>query len=337
MTTTTTTRTRTRRTRRVLAAAAVAGAALLAPAMLASSAQAATPVKVLSYNINQLSIGKKSSDPFDTRAGWAEEVIRSRNADVVILNEAFNGAAEDLVESLKDLYPYATPNVGRYCDLAKRKGWDSASGPCSSSPFVIRGGVVVLSKDPILEQHQLVYENSSRDTWDWNANKGAALVKIDRGGTPVWVAGTHLQADEDEVEADVRRAQLDELWNWASAKVKESGGSGTVLLGGDLNMPYYAGEAANAPSGFSLGTATWETGTPSVNCERNRTRCEENDFEVNAPNAYRDSLDYLGYLRGPQESGFVSPAGQPTVTAIETPEGKSASDHYPVEATFQVG
>lgn len=195
----------------------------------------AEPLNVMAYNIMQLSVQDWDQA---NRAQRLPAAITSlpTTPDVLLISEAFNGEAEQALAALATSYPYQTPNVGQDCS---GKGWDSFAGPCSNSPFVIRGGVVIVSKYPIVRQEAQVFSHSLKGSWDYYANKGFAYVEIVKNGEPFHLIATHLQAthdDDTQAEHQVRLGQLGEIKQFIDAKQIPS--SEAVIVGGDMNVEW---------------------------------------------------------------------------------------------------
>ncbi|MDH6703922.1 endonuclease/exonuclease/phosphatase family metal-dependent hydrolase [Kitasatospora sp. MAA19] len=341
-----------RRTATALTSAAAA--ALLfggtAPTASAGTQAGATTLSVLAFNVDlgTAVVDSTQNEQAARRTPVIEQIVRQHNADVVVLDEQFNNSSTaDINSKLADLYPYRTPVVGQTCSGG---GWTGVSGNCSSSWFVINGGTMILSKYPITAQYAHVFANSTYGTWDYHADKGAALVRVNKNGSSAWVVGTHLQADESDVSTDTtqstRLGQLAEIRAWVDGIV---GSSAPVLIGGDLNVEYFHGQSrgdyANAQSavGGVLGTPATDPSQPrtTMDCPVSAWCQYMADVET-FPKDYRDDLDYLGYLNAP---GRPVPAAMSTVKidfdpqAGWTPGGQDTlapSDHYPVEATFQL-
>ncbi|MFD7335564.1 sphingomyelin phosphodiesterase [Streptomyces violascens] len=329
------------------AAALVGGTVLLAPAADADTNAATLSVFAWNVDLGTAVIDSTQNEKAAQRTPVIESIVRQHSADVVILDELFNHTStDDISAKLADLYPYRTPVVGQTCSGG---GWNGVSGNCSNSWFVINGGTMILSKYPITAQYAHVFSNSTSGTWDYNANKGAALAQIDKNGTKTWVVGTHLQADQSNTSTDTTQAtrlrQLGEIRDWVNGIV---GASAPVLLGGDLNVEYTHGKSrgdfANAQSavGGSLNTAATASPQTTMDCSVSAWCQYMADVET-FPKDYRDNLDYLGYLNAP---GRPAPTALPDVTTDFDPQAgwtpgqldtRSPSDHYPVEATFQLG
>ncbi|MFE0463178.1 sphingomyelin phosphodiesterase [Kitasatospora sp. NPDC058965] len=341
-----------RRTAAVLGSAVVASALLSGTAVAAPAAvPAGSTLSVFAWNVDLGTsvVDWSQNEQAATRTPVIESIVRQHSDDVVVLDELFNhDSTNDIIAKLADLYPYHTPVVGQDCSGG---GWTGISGNCSTSWFVINGGTMILSKYPIAAQYAHVYTASTSGTWDYNANKGAVLAQINKGGVKTWVAGTHLQADQDGTSTDTtqatRLAQLGEVRSWANGIV---GGSAPVLFGGDLNVEYYHGQGrgdfANAQNavGGVLGSPALDPNQTltTMDCTVSAW-CQYMAGVETFPTDYRDDLDYLGYLNAP---GRPTPLALPRVVADLDPQAgwapgqldtRSPSDHYPVEATFQLG
>ncbi|MEU9047214.1 MULTISPECIES: sphingomyelin phosphodiesterase [unclassified Kitasatospora] len=340
-----------RRTATALTSAAAA--ALLvggtAPAATAGTPASPTTLSVFAFNVDlgTAVVDSTQNEQAARRTPVIEQIVRQHNADVVILDEQFNNSSTaDINAKLADLYPYRTPVVGGTCS----GGWTGISGNCSNSWFVINGGTMILSKYPIAAQYAHVFANSTYGTWDYHANKGAALVKVTKNGSAAWVVGTHLQADESDVSTDTtqstRLGQLSEIRAWVDGIV---GSGAPVLIGGDLNVEYVHGRgrgdytnAQNAVNGV-LGTPATDPGQnlTTMDCSVSAW-CQYMSGVETFPKDYRDDLDYIGYLNAPDRP---VPTGMSTVKVDFDPQAgwapgqldtNAPSDHYPVEATFQL-
>jgi endonuclease/exonuclease/phosphatase family metal-dependent hydrolase len=332
-------------------AALLGGTAQTASAATPAAVPAGSTLSVFAWNVDlgTAVVDWSQNEQAATRTPVIESIIRQHNDDVVILDEAFNNTStSDITSNLADLYPYHTPVVGETCSGG---GWNGISGNCSSSPFVINGGTMILSKYPIAAQYAHVYSNSTSGTWDYDSNKGAALAEINKNGVTTWVAGTHLQADQSGTSTDTtqatRLAQLGEVKSWVNGIV---GSSAPVLFGGDLNVEYFHGQSRGdyANSQAAVGGVL---GTPATNPNPQLTTmdcvvsawCQYMAGVETFPTDYQDDLDYLGYLNA---SGRPTPVALPQITTDFDPQAgwttgqldtNSPSDHYPVEATFQLG
>ncbi|MFF3071160.1 sphingomyelin phosphodiesterase [Kitasatospora sp. NPDC057936] len=336
-------------------------AALLSPAAVgtAAAAESAAPsLSVMAFNVEQLPsitelAGTPGSDRRAERREAAAVVIKRENADVVVLDEAFNKYAQAMrAMELKEVYPYQTSLVGEYCSGSGR--WTSYEGNCSNSPFVVNGGVTLLSKYPILESHQLVYRNSDSKTSDYKSNKGAALARLSVNGQSVWVAGTHLQADEEGSSPvgntrKVRLEQLKELRAWASDKA----GGAPVVVAGDFNVEYYTTDPKNghapgtgvsgevAKANEALGGVLATPGTTGYTYDMvDNPRAGLRDDKDNGYAKYRNRLDYIGYIKGTGTQPSFSDeriVGYDGLRKGGDPLAEIPSDHQPIVSRVTVG
>lgn len=168
-------------------------------------------LNVLSYNIYMLTPPIAFTDQ-STRAEFIADHVHGY--DVIIINEAFDNAARDiLTTNLMVEYPYFTAVVDEPGSLED-------------------GGVLIYSKWPIGYSEDIVYSDCDGD--DCLAAKGAMYARIDKLGTNYHVFGTHTQAWADPVNVATRQAQMTQLKNFVDAKNIPS--NEAVILGGDFNV-----------------------------------------------------------------------------------------------------
>jgi len=184
--------------------------------------------------------------------------------------------------------------------------------------------VVVLSRLGLYEQHELVFAAYHRGTLDSWANKGCVLIRTDG---PLWVAATHLQADQPgtppaQTQA-VRLAQLGEIRRLVAAKVPAGA---PVLLVGDLNVAHGTDHvAAGAAVGGRLEP---DGGIHEPTFDGTANPLTRRDFPDQ-----RHVLDYVGCI---DENG-TRPVPRIRTETIRYTAGEEASDHYPVLATITTG
>ncbi|MFE2724757.1 sphingomyelin phosphodiesterase [Kitasatospora sp. NPDC059327] len=234
------------RAARAAAACAVA-AALLVPCAAAQAAtpQAAAttaaptvaPLDVLTYNVFLMSKNLYPNWGQDYRAKAIAAADVFRGHDVVVLQEAFDNAASDLLTSQASAaYPYHTPVVGR-----STSGWDATGGSFSSTTPE-DGGVTLLSKWPILRKEQYVFKDACGS--DWWSNKGFVYAVLNVNGQRTHVIGTHLQSTDTGCSAGqpaaIRAAQLKAMKSFVDGKNIPA--AEPVLIAGDLNIDSHGSE-----------------------------------------------------------------------------------------------
>ncbi|TDD57851.1 hypothetical protein E1263_21830 [Kribbella antibiotica] len=255
---------------------------------------------LITYNILQLPLLGSAR-----RAGLAAQVLAAADVDIVVLNEAFNRPARRLVAELSSRGYAVTPEVGR-----KHRRWGTLVG----------GGVYIASRLPILEQHQHRYRAYQPLTSDALSNKGAALVAVETPVGRLWLAGTHLQADERGSHHAVRMRQLAELREFVAGTA--SAGE-PVLVVGDLNVEYHGPDPAEADAALGGTISTGAIHEATFDGSRNRVISGRD-------RAYCNVLDYIGTIGSSQRLEIT------TRTLIDD-NTRDASDHFPVLGTVTIG
>lgn len=275
-----------------------------------------TLVRLLAFNILQMPLGAGSW----RRAALAERAIMQAAADVVVLNEAFSRPAGALVARLGTRGYHTTSHLGRVGG-----SWDGRSGRTGTVSRLVGGGVYVLSRYPIVARHEHVYRALRATTTDALSNKGVALVSLALPSGPLWVAATHLQADEHGDGHAVRLAQLGELRALVAATVPAGD---PVVIAGDLNVEYAGkagaalADAARAVDGHLAPHGPIHA--PTFDAATNAIAARDSP-------GYSHVLDYVGVLHGEGR-----PPLRITTETRRFDEDGDASDHFPVLATIAV-
>ena len=131
-------------------------------------------LRILSYNIKCLPriIRRAHHYPLK-RAPIIPQYVIEENPDIVVFQEAFDGAADRILKKkLKAKYPYILGPVN------KKAG------------FKINGGVLICSKYPMRKLGTVQY--SQCDDFDCWARKGVMLVEVTIGNHTFQIAGTHM-------------------------------------------------------------------------------------------------------------------------------------------------
>ncbi|SHN34169.1 Endonuclease/Exonuclease/phosphatase family protein [Streptomyces yunnanensis] len=297
------------------------------------------------------------------RAEVAATALGRYGGDINILTEGFGGGAiggvfpactGGVVDKIRGFT--RTDQVGRVCDASSgTPAWDSVTGKCRTNFLTINGGVIILVRDSmasITSRHQLIFRNFHKGTYDRYSNKGAALVECSDLGTQqkFFVVGTHLQADEGDVNIEethrTRVKQLKEIKSWVASKVGESPDA-PIIIAGDMNVEYYCtdpedGHAPRIDLGKSpkIDEANAALGgviDPVENIHRFSYDCLRNSRARNEAGAgfekYQNVLDYIGYM-GADGQG-ITPSIETEVvyyddTGLDDP---IPTDHQLVRAT----
>ncbi|MFB6617200.1 sphingomyelin phosphodiesterase [Streptomyces sp. NPDC085524] len=307
-------------------AATTAPAATAAPSSEVSAA-AAPRLSVLSYNVFLMSKNLYPNWGQDHRAAEIPKASFFQGHDVVVLQEAFdNGASDALKANAAAQYPYATPVVGR-----SKSGWD-ATGGAYSSTTPEDGGVMVLSKWPIIRKEQVVYKDACGA--DWWSNKGFAYVVLNVNGTKVHVVGTHAQSTDPGCSAgeaaEMRARQfrsIDAFLDGKNIPANEQ-----VIVAGDMNVDSRTPELASMLANADLAASDTRTGHPySFDTALNSIA------NYRYPTDPREDLDYVLYRKGNArpagwENNVVKEESAPwTVSSWGTSYTyTNLSDHYPL-------
>ncbi|MDX8362693.1 sphingomyelin phosphodiesterase [Cytobacillus sp. IB215316] len=279
--------------------------------------------KLLQHNVFLLPTYITSWGQAD-RAKMIGEADYMKNQDAIILNELFdNSASETLLSKLEEEYPFQTPVSGRSKD-----GWDETLGFYSN--FVPEdGGVSIVSKWPIVEQIQYVYEKGCGA--DYFANKGFVYAKIQKNDYFYHIIGTHAQADDtgcgDGEDASIRQTQFQEISNFVKEKnipIEE-----VVFLGGDFNVIMDNEEEytemletlnVDPPGEYTGHSSTWDPETNGI-------------LGYEYPDFGPQHLDYIFVEKDHAQPSLwvneVLNVKSPVWTAILN-EYNEYSDHYPV-------
>ena len=184
---------------------------------------------IVSYNVHCVPVpGGCGKHHLESVAEYARMLATQHDASVFVFNELFvDRARRALLEGLRRSSPaWRASPIG-----------NGARG----SKLLVGSGVVIAWRDDRLRvdgrMHEIMY--SSCCQFDCLSRKGAIHLKfLTRGGTPIHVIGTHLQAWEiPGMCAGVRRSQTDHLGNMLK-NLRQSGRISPgepVVLAGDFN------------------------------------------------------------------------------------------------------
>ncbi|AYV55400.1 sphingomyelin phosphodiesterase [Leptospira kmetyi] len=279
-------------------------------------------IKILTHNVYMLP---------NLISNWgqterAERIATSdyiKNQDLIVFEETFDtNARKILLDGIRSQYPYQTDVIGRTKD-----GWNSTLGNYRSAS-ITNGGVVIVSKWPIEEKIQYVFNNPGCGA-DWFSNKGFAYVRIDKNGKKIHLIGTHVQAADSacsDLGRSVRAEQFTDIKNFIASKGISN--QETVLIAGDLNVVKGTSEYydilsilnVNEPK-YSGVPFTWDTHT-------NETTAYSNE------DAAPEYLDYILVSKtNSQPPVWQNLAYDPISSRTWNVSGYTSdefSDHYPV-------
>jgi endonuclease/exonuclease/phosphatase family metal-dependent hydrolase len=170
--------------------------------------------KILTWNIQMLptfpdvaKLRKKQ----ELRAPWIIDYLNAQDYDVVVLQEVIDKKMTALLkEGLKSQYPHVVSADGTL-------GFTGCSG-----------GILFAAKIPLKYVAHIAYKNITGV--DRMAEKGCVLVEAQLDGVRFQIAGTHLQAGDD----DARRKEVPEIYEGIIGPHKTDGVP--QLLAGDMNI-----------------------------------------------------------------------------------------------------
>ncbi|MDJ0382652.1 sphingomyelin phosphodiesterase [Streptomyces sp. G-G2] len=310
-----------------LAAAALAVTSAPAASATESGAATAPRLNVLTYNTFMMSTSLYPNWGQDIRSREIPKASFFQGHDVVVLQEAFDNSTSDALKAnAAAQYPYQTPVVGRGKD-----GWD-ATGGAYSSTTPEDGGVMILSKWPVVRKEQYVYKDACGS--DWWSNKGFAYVVLNVNGAKVHVVGTHAQSTDSGCKAgeaaQMRSRQFKNIDAFLDAKNIPAGEQ--VIVAGDMNVDSRSAEYASMLADADLAGADARTGHPySFDTAANSIA------NYRYPTDPREDLDYVLYRKGNARpanwnNNVVKEQAAPwTVSSWGTSYTyTNLSDHYPV-------
>lgn len=136
--------------------------------------------------------------------------------DAIVFQEAFDDEARGLlILGLAGEYPYRTRILGADVGLEQD------------------GGVIILSKWPIVREDQRVFPNCAGD--DCRAQKGVVYALINKSGRCHHVFGTHAQAEDRHWE--LRNDQFRVIKDFITSQHIRS--NEPVIIAGDMNVDRY--------------------------------------------------------------------------------------------------
>lgn len=234
-------------------------------------------------------------------------VLKEEDYDVVVLQEVFDKKATRMLkDSLFTRYP-------------------NRFGSRKSGLFKTHGGVLVLSKHPILAVDRVHYTKALG--YDKRARKGAWLTEIKKDGFVFQVTGTHCQSGGGEESHAVRLSQLKQI----EALLDASRRKGVPqFIAGDLNVNKF-----NQPRYHSLLTILKAKDGEIPGCG---TTCNlrNNDLKEVSMHAQPKIIDYI-LVRG--ESNVIIQRNVKRFRGNWTKgkwKGTFLSDHEAIEAQILI-
>lgn len=183
------------------------------------AAEATDPhaLNVLAYNV-YMRPSELFFDDQSVRSKYIHDHVHGY--DAILFEEVFDDDQRTvLLNKLAPEYPYQSTIV----DIANHGALDPVQD----------GGVLIVSKWPIITQDQLLWGNTCNQD-DCLAYKGVKYVKINKLGRNYHLFGTHMDAFNEQVDVDIRKTQLTMFKNYVDSKGIPA--DEAVIMGGDLNV-----------------------------------------------------------------------------------------------------
>jgi endonuclease/exonuclease/phosphatase family metal-dependent hydrolase len=260
----------------------------------------ATEFTVLTYNVFMRAPTWVFRDDHDWRARQIPNFLLGY--DAVVLQEAFSDSHRaDMLAALQSEYPYDSGILDKNELLSQN------------------GGVIILSRWPIIKDDQYVFE--ACDGSDCLVNKGVKYIEVEKNGVRVHLFGVHLQAQAEY--AISRRAQFPQLQYFIERQ--DVPRDELLLVAGDFNVDYFSDASdqefsqLTAQSGLVLAEAS---PSPSYD-KRSNTYVED---------AVTERLDYVFY-----SSRNRVPTQASNQVLYFRVEGTDLSDHHAVLGRFELG
>ncbi|WP_330924321.1 endonuclease/exonuclease/phosphatase family protein [Candidatus Sororendozoicomonas aggregata] len=196
------------------------------------------PVILHSSKDNELTINAYNIKAFPNYIGTALDLnkmnsrisymIKSdtlKHADILSFEEAWDKKIRDkLIAGFKKEYPYSYSPIPRHSYLKP-----------------LYSGLLILSKYPIVKKYFLNYQDHQRlVNADYFSNKGAAFVRIKKGGRFYNIIATHVQSGGDKKAIAARHEEFSlirkHIINNRDLNISSSN---PLILVGDLNTDFY--------------------------------------------------------------------------------------------------
>ena len=291
-------------------------------------------LRFLQYNVkwspNITHIGK--NDFANERAKILAEQLSEY--DVICLNEAYSYVGSPVVPFIKTM---------------KSKGFKYVKRlpPASIMSFeLVDGGVLVLSKYPILQHDTLTYELNVGN--DMVVAKGMLYVRVQTGpGTHVHVFATHLQRTYKNSYLDCRTVRFSQLYAFNSFKSRKALDGQPIVLIGDLNVNALAPESVDKKStseynrlirtlnmeSYTLNDTVFQSyGSHQVTYGGDDTRLTSKE-DINS----KQSLDFV-FTYSRDDGNYVIDGSDSKIIEFNVDGNKNfthLSDHYGISCVLQ--
>lgn len=235
--------------------------------------------------------------------------------DVLLLQEAFSTARETLVNTLAQDYGYSY----------------SSEVLDNPSPNIFNGGVILLSRYPIVKQAQFYFPDCTGA--DCLADKGINYIEIIKQGRSYHLFATHTASFDTYTARLYRQKQFKEIH--AFAQSMNIPPNETVVYGGDFNVNKWL-----FPDDYQQMLSTLNVTEPTYTGHSESTFNPFTNIHATAQGSGSDHIEYLDYVF--VSNDYAAPTNTPT-NNVRIPRSTTEplwglwdlSDHYPVEALIE--
>ncbi len=264
-------------------------------------------LKVMTYNIWALPvIASHIGDRFDILPEYV------KGYDALLLQEVFDGGRGNFLRELAKEYPYQTKMLDK------------------SGINIYDGGVVIVSRYPIVKEAQFVYPDCSGT--DCFADKGVNYAEVIKNGRAYHLFATHTASFDTDTARDYRQRQFRQIRDLAASLDIPS--NETVVYGGDFNV-----NKRKFPTDYQNMFANLQASEPEYAGYTESTF----DPRINAfsgqPGSGGENVEYLDYIVVSDE--YQSAAENTNTVKVPRTSATSLwghwdlSDHFPVKAMIR--
>ena len=267
----------------------------------------ANTLKVMSYNVWALPVIAKHID--DRFQEIPKHLI---GYDVLMLQEVFASGRDAFLRELAKEYPYQTKMLD------------------SPGANIYDGGVIIVSRYPIVNEGQYVYPDCSGT--DCFADKGLNYAEVIKNGKAYHLLATHTASFDTDTARDYRQRQFRQMRDFAQAQNIPA--SDTVVYGGDFNVnkrkfptdyqQMFANLSADEPQYAGYTESTFD---PRINA-----------FAGNGLSG-GENIEYLDYVVVSNEfakrNENINTVKIPRSTVASLWKHWNLSDHFPVKAVIR--
>ncbi|ESP93399.1 sphingomyelin phosphodiesterase [Pseudoalteromonas luteoviolacea] len=261
-------------------------------------------LKVMTYNIWALPV---IASHISDRMTLIPDYLKGY--DALLLQEVFHSQRESFLREIATEYPYQTKMLDK------------------SGVNIYDGGVIIVSRYPIVNQAQYVFPDCS--STDCFADKGVNYAEIIKDGEAYHLFATHTASSDTDTARQHRQLQFKQIRSLATSLNIPS--NETVVYGGDFNVNKlkFPGDYTNMLANLAASAPQYTGYTSSTFDPR------VNSFAKKAG----DTVEYLDYIVVSDEYK----ATQSNVNEVKVPrstdqsiwEHWDLSDHFPVKAVIK--